>query len=202
MIDNLKKFLNEDQDPKLIEKVAEKLKDFLMSTEEMQYIAVQKKPAVNLSPDCVAITNRRIIFCRMKNLGLSMEFQDYLWKDVKDCHLKEGILGAEFTLTTIIDTSNKIDFLPKSQARKLYSLAQEQEEIQAEIRRQMALEEKRAASGNMNFMTTIPENIPPKTEPQQDETEIALKKLKNLFENGLINQQEFESKKAEILARL
>ena len=131
-----------------------------------------------------------------------MEFQDYLWKDVKDCHLKEGILGTEFTLTTIVGNSNKIDYLPKSQARKLYSLAQEQEETQAEIRRQMALEEKRAASGNVNFTANIPENISPKAEPQQDETETALKKLKNLFENGLINQQEFESKKAEILARL
>jgi hypothetical protein len=55
MIDNLKKFLNEDQDPKAIEKVAVKLNGILMTGEEVEYIAVQKKPAVNISPDCVAL---------------------------------------------------------------------------------------------------------------------------------------------------
>ena len=43
MIDNLKKILNEDQDPKAIEKITSKLENLLMSNEEVGYIAVQKK---------------------------------------------------------------------------------------------------------------------------------------------------------------
>lgn len=42
MIDNLKKILNEDQDPKAIEKITSKLENLLMSNEEVGYIAVQK----------------------------------------------------------------------------------------------------------------------------------------------------------------
>jgi hypothetical protein len=200
MIDNFKKYLNEDQDPKAIEKIAGKLNGILMTGEEVQYIAVQKKPAVNLSPDCVALTNKRIIFCRQKNLGLSMEFQDYTWKDISDCHLKEGILGAEFTLKTLKGQVNKIDYLPKTQARKLYTVAQEQEEEQKEYRRQRDLEEKRATAGNITVSTAIPTNQ--NSYQNQEDPMASLQKLKTLFENGLITQEEFDKKKSDILSRL
>lgn len=202
MIDNLKKFLNEDQDPKAIEKVANKLNGILMNGEEVEYIAVQKKPAVNISPDCVALTNKRIIFCRPKNLGLSMEFQDYIWKDVADCHLKEEIFGAEFMVKTVKGQINKIDYLPKSQARKLYTVAQEQEEVQKEIRRQRDLEDKRASAGNVTVTSNVPTNSQPTQQTQQDDPMASLQKLKMLLENGLVTQEEFDTKKADILSRL
>lgn len=50
MLDNLKKLLNEDQDPKAIEKISAKLENLLMSHEEVGYIAVQKKPAITVFP--------------------------------------------------------------------------------------------------------------------------------------------------------
>lgn len=202
MIDNLKKFLNEDQDPKAIEKVAVKLNGILMTGEEVEYIAVQKKPAVNISPDCVALTNKRIIFFRTKNLGLSIEFQDYIWKDVADCHLKEEIFGAEFMVKTVKGQLNKIDYLPKSQARKLYTVAQEQEEIQKEIRRQRDLEDKRAAAGNVTVTSGNPTNPQPTQQSPQDDPMASLQKLKMLLDNGLVTQEEFDIKKSEILTRL
>ena len=202
MIENLKKFLNEEQDPKAIEKIAGKLNGLLMKGEIVEYIAVQKKPAVNLSPDCVALTTKRIIFCRPKNLGLSMEFQDYLWKDIHDCHMKENMFGAEFTLRNIKGVVNRIDYLPKNQARKLYTFAQEQEEIQREYRRQLDLEDKRAAAGNITLSTGQNASAAPVNAAIEDDPMASLKKLKSLLENDLITQQEFDTKKAEILARL
>ncbi len=202
MIENLKKFLNEEQDPKAIEKIAGKLNGLLMKGEIVEYIAVQKKPAVNLSPDCVALTTKRIIFCRPKNLGLSMEFQDYLWKDIHDCHMKENMFGAEFTLRNIKGVVNRIDYLPKNQARKLYTFAQEQEEIQREYRRQLDLEDKRAAAGNITLSTGQNASAAPVNAAIEDDPMASLKKLKSLLENDLITQQEFDAKKAEILARL
>jgi hypothetical protein len=126
MIDNLKKILNEDQDPKAIEKITAKLDNLLMSNEEVGYIAVQKKPAVTLFPDSIVVTNRRIILCKPKNLGLSMEFVDYDWSDIEASFVKEGILGAEFTFSTKSDLTHTVDYLPKNQARKLYTFAKEQ----------------------------------------------------------------------------
>ncbi len=42
MKEQFKKFLNEEQDPKAIEKITSKLNDLLMKGEEVGYIAVQK----------------------------------------------------------------------------------------------------------------------------------------------------------------
>ena len=126
MIDNLKKILNEDQDPKAIEKITAKLNNLLMSNEEVGYIAVQKKPAVTIFPDSIVVTNKRIILCKPKNLGLSMEFIDYDWDDVAGSFVKEGILGADFTFNTKSDLTHTVDYLPKNQARKLYTYAKEQ----------------------------------------------------------------------------
>jgi hypothetical protein len=126
MLDNLKKILNEDQDPKAIEKITAKLDNLLMSSEEIGYIAVQKKPAVNILPDSIVVTNKRIILCKPKNLGLSMEFIDYDWDDIEASFVKEGILGADFTFSTKSDLTHTVDYLPKNQARKLYTFAKEQ----------------------------------------------------------------------------
>lgn len=129
MIDNLKKILNEDQDPKAIEKITSKLHNLLMSNEEIGYIAVQKKPAVTILPDSIVVTNKRIILCKPKNLGLSMEFVDYDWDDISGSFVKEGILGADFTFSTKSDLTHTVDYLPKNQARKLYTYAKEQLDI-------------------------------------------------------------------------
>ena len=129
MIDNLKKILNEDQDPKAIEKITAKLENLLMSNEEIGYIAVQKKPAVTIFPDSIVVTNKRIILCKPKNLGLSMEFIDYDWDDIAGSFVKEGILGADFTFTTNSDLTHTVDYLPKNQARKLYTYAKEQLDV-------------------------------------------------------------------------
>jgi hypothetical protein len=126
MLDNLKKILNEDQDPKAIEKITAKLDNLLMTNEEVGYIAVQKKPAVNMFPDSIVVTNKRIILCKPKNLGLSMEFVDYDWDDISASFVKEGILGADFTFSTKSDLTHTVDYLPKNQARKLYTYAKEQ----------------------------------------------------------------------------
>ena len=129
MIDNLKKILNEDQDPIAIEKITAKLHNLLMKNEEVGYIAVQKKPAITFLPESVVVTNKRIIICKPKNLGLSMEFIDYDWDDVAASFVKENILGAEFSFSTKNDLSLSIDYLPKNQARKLYTFAKEQLDI-------------------------------------------------------------------------
>lgn len=200
MINDLKKFLNEEQDPKAVEKLMSKVSGLLTSGEQIEYVAVQKKPALNLSPDCIALTNKRIIFCRPRNLGLSMDFQDYAWKDILDCHMKEGIMGATFSMKTIKGNVNMLDYLPKAQARKLYQFAQEKEENMIEYRRQHDLETKRAIAGGgiiVNAGTAMPQNV----ETKEDPLEI-LQKLKKLLDGEIITQEEFDIKKTEIISKM
>lgn len=202
-MEKLSRYLNESQDPKTIEKIHATVSELLTTGEEIEYIAVQKKPAINISPDCLTLTNKRIIFCRPKNLGFSMEFDDYLWKEVEDCHMKEGIMGATFTVNTVKKESIQIDFLPKSQARMLYRYAQEQEEKMTEYRRQIELENSRArASGGITVNTAQEEKKQPEIKEKEEDPVASLKKLKELREQDLISQEEFERKKTEILDKL
>lgn len=200
MINDLKKFLNEEQDPKAIEKLLVKINGLLTSGEQVEYIAVQKKPAINLSPDCITLTNKRIIFCRPRNLGLSMDFQDYAWKDILDCHMKEGIIGATFSMKTIRGNMNMLDYLPKAQARKLYQFAQEKEEEMVVYRREHDLENKRAIAGGgitVNAGPPILQNVERKEDPLE-----TLQKLKKMLDSEIISQTEFDIKKIEILSKM
>jgi hypothetical protein len=129
MKEQIKKFLNEEQDPKAIEKVTSKLKDILMKNEEVGYIAVQKKPALTVLPDSIVMTNKRIIICQPKNLGLSMNFIDYTWDEIEGTFVKENILGSEFSFSTKTEMQVSIDYIPKVQARKIFTYAKEQLDI-------------------------------------------------------------------------
>lgn len=199
---DISKYINDNQDEKDIEKILDKLNGILMSGEDLIYIAVQKKPAINISPDYVAITDKRIIFCRPKNLGLSMEFQDFIWRDLKDCNLKENMLGATITVKTIHNLTSEIDYLPKAQARKIYSYCQEQEEIQNEIRRQREIEVIKASAGNINLGANQQQQQQTDEKPVQEDPVETLSKLKKLMDNFLITRDEYEAKKQEVLSRM
>lgn len=125
MKDQIRKFLNEEQDPKAIEKITSKFSDLLMKNEEVGYIGVQKKP-VTVFPDSIILTDKRIIICKPKNLGFSMDFVDYNWDSISHTFVNESILGSEFSFTTKTDLTISIDYLPKIQARKIYTFAKEQ----------------------------------------------------------------------------
>jgi hypothetical protein len=129
MKEQFKKFLNEEQDPKAIEKITNKLSDLLMKNEEIGYIAVQKKPAITVFPDSIVTTNKRIIICKPKNLGLSMDFIDFTWDEIVGTFVKENILGSEFSFSTKTDIQVSIDYIPKIQARKIFTYAKEQLDV-------------------------------------------------------------------------
>jgi hypothetical protein len=230
MIDNLKKILNEDQDPKAIEKITSKLENLLMSNEEVGYIAVQKKPAITVFPDSIVVTNKRIILCKPKNLGLSMEFMDYDWDDIAGTFVKEGFLGSDFTFSTKTELTHTVDYLPKNQARKLYTYAKEQldllkngvaaqnvnlvpdTEVETEI-------EEIPTEEVMHFAEIMPIEadsivqdtelevpIPPHekklSDLSKDELFDKLNNYKKLLDNGLILQGEYDRLKNEILPLL
>jgi hypothetical protein len=218
----IEKFLNDDQDVKAVEKIYTRLVDLLTTGEEILYIATQKKPLVNILPDSIALTNKRILFFTPANLGLSIKFVDFVWKDIVDVYTKEEIIGAIFSAKTTNGAEMGVDYLPKIQARKLYQYAQERKEAEREARRLRELEEKRAESGSVTFdrtqnafqpaatpaATSAPEpvaaTLPPAPILHQEEVKPdvlteKLKKLRTLFDSGLISQEEYNSKKLELL---
>ena len=220
MNEQIKNFLNEEQDPKAIEKITSKLNDLLMKNEEIGYIGVQKKPAITILPDSIVMTNKRIIICKPKNLGLSMDFTDYNWDDIASAFVKENILGSEFTFATKTDLTISIDYLPKVQARKLYTFAKEQlDELKngpastEQTKETTAFAEEVETEEVTDFAEIIPtifsnptsaiETATPEqslNELSQEELFDKLQNYKKLLDNGLILQGEYDALKKEILS--
>lgn len=211
------RFLSDEQDPKAVEKVLSKLNDMLTANEELIYMAVQKKPAVNLLPDCIAISNKRIFYCEPGNFGITMNFKDISWKNVKEVSFKEEIFGSKFICVPLHGENIITEYIPKVQARKLYQAAYEQLENFKEQQRQTDLEERRSSTSAVTVNAVVTEPVeesvalfsqspvtPPavQIEEPEDETTLKLRKLKSLYDKQLITQEEYEAKKADILDSL
>lgn len=228
MIDNIKKFLNEEQDPKAIEKITSKLNDLLMKNEEIGYIAVQKKPALTVLPDSIVVTNKRIIICQPKNLGLSMNFNDYTWDEIEGTFVKENILGSEFSFSTKTQIEVSIDYIPKIQARKIFTFAKEQLDLLKnpatfttnEVKTQVPefKSEEPVEDMDTEEVTNFAEIIPTSNYSEsvsenalsthdaklnqlsQEELFEKLQNYKKLLDNGLILQGEYDALKKDILS--
>lgn len=205
----IEQYLTDDQDPRTAEKVLGKLQDMLTSGETVIYLAIQKKPAVTLMPDCIAVTNKRILFCIPENLGLTTVYKSFPWPAIKEVLFKEELFGSKFIAIPKRGENIAIDYIPKVQARKLYQSCNEQlekimdlpisedkssvlqnENIGDDYASYIEVEDYHASTNNQGRIA----------EPEDELTQ-KLQKLKTLYEKQLISQEEYENKKAEILSR-
>jgi bifunctional DNase/RNase len=206
------RFLNDEQDPKAVEKVLGKLNDMLSSNEELIYLAVQKKPAVNLLPDCIAVSNKRIFYCEPANFGITMNFKDISWKSIKEVSFKEELFGSKFICVPQQGENIVTEYIPKVQARKLYQAAYQQLEGFKEQQRLLEVDEKRNFHPSSAIELAVEEVTAPieisepvviapelPAEEPEDELTLKLRKLKTLYDKQLITQDEYEAKKADIL---
>ncbi|MHA4893364.1 PH domain-containing protein [Pedobacter sp. PWIIR3] len=209
------RFLSDEQDPKAVERVLGKLNDMLSSNEELIYLAVQKKPAVNLLPDCIAVSTKRLFYCEPGNFGITMNFKDISWKSIKEVSFKEEFFGSKFICVPQHGENIITEYIPKVQARKLYQAAYEQLENFKEQLHQSELDEKRSSPSPVTVNAVVEEQPIPAKEPEvfappavvpqeepEDEATLKLRKLKTLYDKQLITQEEYEAKKANILDTL
>lgn len=113
----LRSLTNDEQDPEVVGPLLERVQQVLTTSEQVQYVAVQKRPVVSLAPDCVVLTNRRFMVYR-PTLLKQVAFEDYVWRDLVDARLQESLVGATLTFQTTGGKVIQINFLPKVQARR------------------------------------------------------------------------------------
>ena len=159
-----------------------------------------------------------------------MEFLDYDWDDVAGTFVKENILGSEFSFSTKSDFTISIDYIPKTQARKIATYAKEQLDIlkngaqnkiisesvtattetEIKIDEPEVLETEEVTSlaeimpAENNFNTDFSANIENEitSNLSQDELFAKLQNYKKLLDNGLILQGEYDAFKKEILSKM
>ncbi|WP_353079226.1 PH domain-containing protein, partial [Flavobacterium sp.] len=143
----------------------------------------------------------------------------YDWDDIAGTFVKEGFLGADFSFSTKTDLTHTVEYLPKNQARKLYTYAKEQldilkngvstnsnsvanasieiEEVQTEEVTHFA--EIISAVQDTELEEPIPSHEKKLSELSKEELFDKLNNYKKLLDNGLILQGEYDRLKNEIL---
>ncbi|MBE8719234.1 PH domain-containing protein [Sphingobacterium pedocola] len=169
---SIDKYIQDGQDPKVIEKIYTKIIDMLTHGESINYIALQKKPAVTLLPDSITISNKRIFLCEFTKLGLATNFEIFSWKDIKDIAFKEEIFGSKVTVIPFTGENLSIDYIPKIQARKLYQLIKDAlESNKSGVEKSTPIA--KASSPSPSYPATEPAQVRPRyTEPVKNEANV------------------------------
>jgi hypothetical protein len=186
----------------------EALRSLLIPGEELQTYAIQRRLfALIHRRVAVGATSGRLI---VVNRGLLGGFtpQDVRWQDIRDAQLKVGIFSA----TLIVSAYGSSDLamaegrpsvltvvgLRKREAEEVYRACQAQEQSWREKRRVRELEELRAKSGGIQLGATPA--APGADEPRTPQAR--LQRAKEMVQQGLLTDAEFEQIKARILADL
>ena len=163
-----------------------------------------------------ALTQRRIVVCATSGRFISLSRglfggytpYDVRWQDLEDANIAAGIFGATLTITSIADPdlatrgsagrTVRIEGLRKDQAQQVYTICQAQEQQWREKRRVRDLDELRAQSGGVNIGGGLSGVAATVANASGDPTE-RLRKAKQMLDDGLITDAEYESIKARVV---
>ena len=190
-------------------KALEYLNSILVSGENLDAWAIQRRLfALSHRRVLIASTSGRFIVIRRGLFG-GFDMNDMRWQDLDEVSIKVGIFGADISVKkfktsdmALGESSAQNLYLPgfnKEQAEKVYRLAQAQEQSWREKRRVRDLEELRAKSGGINVGNLSGSQQAGAT---SDDSLTRLQKAKEMLDNKLITDSEYESIKARIVSGL
>jgi hypothetical protein len=192
-----------------VRKALEHLNTVLVKDETLDAWAIQRRLfALTHRRILVASTSGRFIEIKRGLLG-GFEMTDFRWQDLYDAKIKVGIFGADFSMKVFGSADLAISKDPakvltlngfrKGQAEQIYRLAQAQDQSWREKRRIRELEELRAKSGGLTIGSTT--GIQPSGNLPEDAA-TKLQQAKQMLDNKLISDSEYESIKARIISGL
>jgi hypothetical protein len=192
----------------------EALRSLLIEGERIEASAVQRRLfALKHRRIMVAATTGRLIIVQRGLFGGFTPI-DVRWQDLRDATLSVGIFGATLRVAAYRSSdlastegppSNVvIPGLRKVEAQEVYRACQTRAQAWREKRRIRELEELRAKAGGIQIggaraLTSAPVG----GADEGDSSPMArLQRAKEMLQNGLLNDSEFEQIKAKILAEL
>lgn len=171
------------------------LQSILIEGEKIQHHAIQRRLFALLNRRVlVAATNNRMVIIYRGLLG-GFTMLDFRWQDIKDSQIRNGIFGADLTISLANDGC-VITGLRKDSAGALYRYAQTEEQAWREKSRIRSMEEMRARAGGVHISTPAPGAISAKDPVNR------LAQAKKMFEAGLLSDAEYEAIKAKIITEL
>ncbi len=193
-----------------VQKAITEFASLLVPGEAIEAYAVQRR--------LFALAHRRTLVCATSGRFIGMSrglFGGFnpvtvRWQDIKDVEIKVRVFGADLTIVAlsspdlaVAGQTRVLSFpgLRKEQAEAVYRICQAQEQAWREKRRIRELEELRAKSGGIQVGAAAGAGGPSITSTP-DGAAARLQQAKEMFEQGLITDSEYESLKARIVGNL
>ena len=204
--------LQSDEDSSIAEALAT-LKGLLTVDETLEAWAVQHRLfAIAHRRVLIAATTGRFISLSRRLIG-GYDSADIRWQDLKESHIKAGIIAADLTLVAqssadlnIASEVNRVwtfEGLRKDQAAAIYRICQQHDQVWREKRRVRELEELRARSGGVQIGGGQNQfAAADSTAGAESESARRLRQAREMLDAKLISDAEFESIKAKIVAGL
>jgi hypothetical protein len=187
------------------------VRSLLIPGERLESHAVQRRLFALIHRRLVvAATSGRLIAVARRLLS-GFTVQDVRWQDLQDAQLQVGIFGA--TLTVTADQGNDLagaegvprvlafTGLRKDQAQEVYRACQFQEQSWREKRRVRELEELRAKSGGVH-LGGVPGAASGGEADAPRSPQARLQRARDMLDQGLLSDAEYEQVKARILGEL
>jgi hypothetical protein len=188
------------------------LRGLLTTDETLEAWALQHRLfALTHRRICIAATSGRFISLSRRLLG-GYDSADIRWQDLKETHIRAGILAADLTL--IAQPSSDLNIGPevnrvwtfrglrKDQAQAIYRICQQHDQIWREKRRVRELEELRAKSGGVQFGNNPATYAGADSSGGESEPARRLHQAREMLDAKLISDAEYESIKAKIVSGL
>jgi hypothetical protein len=103
-------------------KTPEEIKKILESDETVLFGVQQAGLGGKITGlESIFITNKRVIKMKPKTLGLRVDIEDYLYKDMANVNLDKGIFRSSISIVMRFRSDNvKIENIPKDDAYKIF----------------------------------------------------------------------------------
>jgi hypothetical protein len=210
MADQAKTSIGVGEDERVQRAIAE-FQSLLVPEETIDAYAVQRR--------IYALGHRRTLVCATSGRFIGMTrglFGGFnpdtvRWQDIKEVRIQVGMLGADLTITAlatpdlaVAGQTRVLTFvgLRKQQAEAVYRICQAQEQSWREKRRVRELEELRAKSGGIQVGVGAGDMGGGSRTVTADSAAARLAQAKEMFDQKLITDAEYESLKARIVGNL
>jgi hypothetical protein len=131
--------------------------------------------------ESIFVTNRRFIKVRPKTLGFRSDIEDYLYRDMANVNLDKGLFRSSINIVMRFNSEPvSIENIPKEGANKIFKTIQE------------------------GIRGILENNISTTIHPSPSKIDIMeqIKKLKELKDGGALTEEEYETKKKELLSKI
>lgn len=184
--------------------VPEAIRENLAAGEKVLHtIRASKALSLDLTPKTLAVTDQRVMVVDHKVLG-RYELQDVPYSKLETVYFEQGVAGATFSLSPEDGETIEIAWLSREGAKKAIETIRDA--LDAIAVEPVSIQRKKKALGREEWILHKPKELVsrraeargPGRSTRSDPLE-QVQQLKELLDAGAISQEEYETKKEELL---